>query len=260
MQHQIVERGIKSLLEEAKVPMRVHLKVVEALQKAFKDHTKDRTDFRGQLDAATNANWQMMEAMKQSVRTAEHLRSVPHLKGEPGNPGRDGNDGVGTRGKDGISPSIEDIVAAVLPRIPKAKDGKNADPVNMETIINEVIKSIQKGDKLHISHVKGATGFIKDGIKYRYEELMHGSGTSSGGANVATQLLPATQVSTNITLDLTGLTHTFSGILFVTRNGQVLMPNGSAGLPGSSWTISGNTITVYNASDSDVYLVQYTYA
>lgn len=47
----------------------------------------------------------------------------------------------GKPGKDGVSPSIDDIVPAVLAQMPKPKDGKSPD---VNVIINEVLASIPK--------------------------------------------------------------------------------------------------------------------
>lgn len=77
--------------------------------------------------------------------------------------------------------------------------------------------------------------------------------TATGsGANIATEVLSATTSGSNITLDLTALAHTFIAIEVVFRNGQAITPV-------SSWTRSGNTITVLNADASEVFQVQYTY-
>lgn len=78
--------------------------------------------------------------------------------------------------------------------------------------------------------------------------------TGSGGssANIDTRVVAATQSGANITLDLTTLPHTFTGIEFVTRNGPVTTPV-------LDWSLSGNTITVFNADASEIFQVQYTY-
>lgn len=79
--------------------------------------------------------------------------------------------------------------------------------------------------------------------------------TGSGGGtgtNIATEVVSPTQSSSNITLDLTTLSHTFVAIEVVFRNGQNITPV-------SSWSRSGNTITVFNADASEVFQVQYTY-
>lgn len=78
------------------------------------------------------------------------------------------------------------------------------------------------------------------------------TGSASAGSNIATQELTPTQSGSNITLDLTMLSHSFVAIELVFRNGQRITPI-------SSWSISGNTITVFNADATEEFAVQYTY-
>lgn len=80
---------------------------------------------------------------------------------------------------------------------------------------------------------------------------INGSG-GSGGTNIDTQLVTAVQSSSNITLDLTTLPHVFVAIEVVFRNGQAITPT-------TSWSRTGNTITVFNADPSEKFMVQYTY-
>lgn len=79
------------------------------------------------------------------------------------------------------------------------------------------------------------------------------TGTGGGaGTNVATEVVAGVTSGSNVTLDLTTLSHTFITIELVTASGQVLTPT-------TDWTRSGNTITVLGASSAQAYQVQYTY-
>lgn len=78
------------------------------------------------------------------------------------------------------------------------------------------------------------------------------TGTAASGSNVATETISAVQSGSNITLDLTTLSHAFVAIEVVFRNGQAITPT-------TSWSRSTNTITVFNADASEIFLVQYTY-
>lgn len=80
---------------------------------------------------------------------------------------------------------------------------------------------------------------------------INGSG-GGAGTNVATQVVTAVQSGSNITLDLTTLSNVFVAIEVVFRNGQAITPT-------TSWSRTGNTITVLNADASEVFMVQYTY-
>lgn len=81
--------------------------------------------------------------------------------------------------------------------------------------------------------------------------------------NLKTEAVTAgiTQVGDNVQINLTlALSEAFTAVQFVSRQGQVIMPNGNASLPGSSWSIAASTVTVYNADASDIFLIQYLYA
>lgn len=75
---------------------------------------------------------------------------------------------------------------------------------------------------------------------------------SGGGASVATEVLTAVQSGADITLDLTALAHTFVAIEVVFRNGQGVTPV-------TGWSRTANTITVFNADPTEIFMVQYTY-
>lgn len=182
LKKQMLSEALQGVLDKAKVPMRHHLKALEALHKAFADHTADRQNFDKTLQTALKQVETHGETVKESKATlsqyreeATRLQTIEHLKGDPGEPGI-GRDGA--PGKDGVSPPMDVIVRAVLDQIPKPKPGKDGQTPETKALVEVVLKEIQKGDKLHISHVKGAGAFMKDGIRYRFEELMHGSGTA----------------------------------------------------------------------------------
>lgn len=78
------------------------------------------------------------------------------------------------------------------------------------------------------------------------------TGSGSAGSNIATEVLAGTQAGADVTLDLTGLAHTFVAVEVVFRNGQALKPT-------TDWSLSGSTITIVNADVTDTYMVQYTY-
>lgn len=75
------------------------------------------------------------------------------------------------------------------------------------------------------------------------------------GVNTATEKLNPTTSGNNITLDLTGLAHVFTAIQGVWKNGSLLDSADAT----FGWSRSTNTITVLNASNTDVFYVQYNY-
>lgn len=93
-------------------------------------------------------------------------------------------------GKDGETPEIDverikkDIQKEILSNLPKSekgKDGKDAEPIDEEKLLESMLKTLKKKRLLDVSYIKGLEGFSKDGINYRFEELMHGGGGTGGG-------------------------------------------------------------------------------
>lgn len=83
--------------------------------------------------------------------------------------------------------------------------------------------------------------------------IVNVAGTGGGtGTNIATDIVTGVQSGSNVTLDLTTLSHTFVAIEVVFASGQALTP-------ATDWTRSGNTITVIGANSAQVFQVQYTY-
>lgn len=82
----------------------------------------------------------------------------------------------------------------------------------------------------------------------------------SNGGNIASQFVTAIASGNNVQIDLTQLTNNFQEILFITKNGQIM----NMGIPNpndftSQWSRSGDIVTVYTASVSDSYFIQYRY-
>lgn len=80
---------------------------------------------------------------------------------------------------------------------------------------------------------------------------INGSGGGTG-TNVDTKVIIGTQSGANVTLNLTTLPHTVVAVEVVFRNGQAITPV-------ASWSLSGTTVTIFNADASEIFMVQYTY-
>ena len=78
------------------------------------------------------------------------------------------------------------------------------------------------------------------------------SGTASAGSNIATERVTPVTSGSDITLDLTTLSHPYVAI-------EVVFRNGPATTPTLDWTLSGSTITVFNADNTEIFQVQYTF-
>lgn len=250
IKREVLNKAIEGVLDTAKVPMRYHLKVVEKLHKALQDNTKQNEGHEKvvaehtQEVAAIHKHYQEeLQALGSKVDEAnsnhttqvgEYQQEIERLRTiQKGEDGEDGED----------APPVDEgaIVSRVLSMVPppeKGDKGDKGDTLAMEEIIATVIKRIQKGDVIHINNVKGAGGFIKDGIRYRFEELMHGSGSGSG---------PSATFVDNEIVSGTGTAWTLAntpvaGSVQLYGNGQYLTPGA-----GNDYTISGKNITTTNS-------------
>jgi len=227
------------------------------------------------------------------ARKIENVKiDLEKLKGEQGDEGLDGEDYMLTQ-KD-----IEDIaevaskkitppvVEKVVERIETIREIPIIQPIKETT--REIIKEIKETapqltweeiarglESLGYTQKLDYTlGLKNKPLRQKEKSVMRGGGdiiqagsnitivsnsdgtktisTSFTGLNVLTESLQGTQSGDNVTLNLTQLTNTFSTILFVTRQGQILTPT-------ESWTRSGNTITITNASAGNTFLVSYLY-
>lgn len=238
LKRKIIEKGVKQLLDEAKVPLRAHLKVVKELKLALDRHKKDQSDWKGVLDQHEKGLKTHAELSDKHVEQVNALGSeIQRLSerdwtGPQGESGQDGNDAKEV--------DIEGLASLVLSRIPPAKDGidgnhgKDAETPSVDALVEAVVARVQKGDVLHISHVKGASGFIKDGIRYRFEELMHGSGSGTGSSGITLIPVTGTRDDSNVTFTVT----TTPTVLNI--NGGLYEKTGGS----ITWSIAGTTITL----------------
>lgn len=101
----------------------------------------------------------------------------------------------------------------------------------------------------------GAGGKVVS-VKATVDGLEFTTGGGSG-SNIATEKLTGTQSGTSVTLNLLSLSHTYTSVEWVSRQGQILTP--TTGVP-SGWTQSGDIVTVTNADASEDFLVNYKYS
>jgi len=191
------------------------------------------------------------------------------VKGDQGNPGNDGKSIVGPQGlhgKDGSPDTPEEIISKINSSKKKIESKRIA---GLDDIINSV-------DQI-VKWPQGKTGggfkykFYDDGVKLAdfITEINFGSGLSTSlsngrltitsvggsGANVATEKLTPTVSGADITLDLSSLSQTFDTIQWVAKNGQILDSSDAT----FGWSRVTTTITVLNATTTDIFLVHYTY-
>lgn len=241
-------------MDEAKVPMRVHLKVLKVLSDRINAHEKSNKEHEDVLEGHKKYTEKVGDNMQRHEGHMEaHERQIQEWDTKVENfmaqdwTGEQGEMGLpGLGGKDGETPDLDALVEAVLERMPvpeNGKDGKDAE-VQEDRIITLIIKKIQKEKSLDLTHIKGAQTFLKDGVKYKFEELMHGGGSKGGSF--------AVQVPIG-TVD--GVNRTF---VFTTAPSIIALDNGNFMNQISSdgtvnWTIVGTTVTLKQAPLFNIY-------
>lgn len=200
------------------------------------------------------------------IAVVETIKGDPGDRGEPGTDGRDGKDGKDGRDGESIAgprgPRGEKGETVVGPQGPQGEvgpqglDGKEA-LLDEEKFMKDLVEYIKKYKPLDISHIRNASSFMKDGIRYKIEELMHGGGSSSStSTNVVTQYsLTATSSGADAVVDLSQLTHfgTLTNVVAAYRN-QIPQTNGV------TMTVTPTQITFLNADAGEVYSVTYVYS
>lgn len=223
----------------------------------------------------------MKELYKEQLMAKEkqdaEIINVKFLKGEKGDTGEQGIQGIqgevgpqgesikGDKGDSIVGPRGEKGETVVGARGPRGEKGEAiAGPKGEDATIDEkklfmaFLKKLQKEQSLDISHIKNASSFMKDGIKYKIEELMHGgAGSSMTTSNVTTQyVLAAVQSGSDVTIALSQLTNfaTLSSIITVYRN-NVPQTQGAS----YNFTATATVVTIFNADAGEIFNITYSY-
>lgn len=260
LQKGLLSDSLKDVLDKAHVPMRHHLSILKVMEMNQAKHKKDReTHQKMMLEHAR----QLKEfETKNATHTQEyqdlkdsHAKQIADFEGElarhktliQGEPGYTPQKGVDYF--DAEAPSVDEIVAAVLPYIPApVKGDKGVDAVfDKDSFKKEMVEYIRKEKPFDISHIKGAQEFIfqtgQKNVKVKFEELMHGGGSSSSGGFSVITVSGAINDSNKI---------------FTTSTAPTLVNvNGTFYRNGHGVTISGTNITLDNpvGTGGDIYAV-----
>ena len=143
-------------------------------------------------------------------------------KGEKGDPGQDAEE-----------VNIEALIGKIMSLIPEPKNGENGKDaiVDEDKIITKLVKKIQKEKSLDLTHIRNASSFLKDGVKYKFEELMHGGGSKAGNGLVYLPLVSGS-------IDNSNTIFTFAS------TPTIVVVNGNSYINGAGVTISGTTVTL----------------
>lgn len=247
----LIEKSAEHVLETTRVPARHLLKVARALRTAHDEHGKDRASFReAMLKAAKSLQAHEELHTQRSEELTKHREDFKNLfegqKAElerittikEGSPGKDGD--PGEPGKDADEQSI---IRAVLARIEipepiKGDPGKDA-AFDEEKVFTKFVSLLQKNKLLDATHIKGLQGWVKDGTKYQFEQLMHGGGSKQFSTQAGT-----------ITGTVNGSNTVFT-LPFASSNWKVYA-DGARQVSTGDYTIAGTTLTFVVAPISNV--------
>lgn len=253
---QILERGVRSLLEEAKVPQQVHLRIIQQLRTAIDRH---RVDMTTHGDTMRRHEKQMTAHERQIAKwdaIVEHVLSLKPQKGDQGDaaPSIDEDKLLDTLYERIDIPSVNEIALTVLEALPgmqgKTEGGKEkANPVDYTKMVEMVIKKIQKDRSIDVSHIRNAESFLFNGKKYKIEELMRGAGGTQNSSGTAVYNEVVAGGGTAWTLANTPTTDSLR-----------LFANGQRLTPGIDYMIAGDAITTVLSWAAGTLLADYIYA
>lgn len=182
LKQKIIEKAVQSLLDESKVPYLVHMEVVKQLQTALADNKALISAWNKVIESH-----EIAKGDKGETPSDEHLLEliIPNIP-----PVKNGDDYVLTeQDKKDIGRSIKvPVVKQVVERIevihekPVITEKLIEKKVDEDKLFDNFLKILKKKRLLDVSYIKGLEGFSKDGINYRFEELMHGGGGTSAGS------------------------------------------------------------------------------
>lgn len=244
----LLQKVFERVLANAHIPAEHHFATIQALNK--------------QLDDEREKSLQMLEEHKtryEALIEKYEKALAPMLErdwfGELDDYlSRDWTGEKGVDGENAKAPTVDEIVKAILPKIPKPKNGKDAvvdenkivarimssmptpkdgenatATIDEEQILEKLVKKLQKEKPLDISHIRNAQTFVKDGIRYKVEELMRGASGSSTGST--------TPIVISGTVDDSNTSFTAASVP------NLVIINGASYRNGHGVTISGTAIT-----------------
>lgn len=242
-----------------------------------------QTRFATELLKAYNGLGKAVEDAKNIVANAQETARALHAqlsrinslpKGEKGDRGAPGPQGIqgrpgkdGVNGKDAVMPDITLIAKKVEKLLPPVAE------VNKQEIIDDImnlVKDLGVHDLPKIANelasyrnqlarpLVGKVGKLA-GKQYGKNTYIRGGGggSTTSGETVTTQyLLIGVQDGDNVTIDLTQLTNwaTFSQLIGLYRN-NIPQTEGAS----YNFTLSGGTVTVFNADASEIFNLTYSF-
>lgn len=127
----------------------------------------------------------------------------------------------------------------IVEKINKSKNkiNKNIIDFSDEELSDTIIKLIKKKKLLNSNDINGLEGFSRDGINYKFEELMHGGGSSTASITYSSDLSSQCDGNNKIFTIPTN-----SSIILLTGTDSPLIYK-----PTTDYTVSGTTLTLTSA-------------
>lgn len=250
LRQKIIQKGVESLLREAKVPQRIHLQVVEQLAKSLKAHRAEMAAHEETVARHKNQLDSSDKIMRQHQNQLDQWDSaIKEFLGKDwtGPQGETPVEGVHyRRPKDGVSPDVHEVarIAASLIKLPEIPETVEVPELDKEALYKEFVARIQKERVIDVSHIRNAESFLFNGKKIKFEELMHGAGSSTGGSF-------AVQVPNGV---VNGINQVF---VFTTAPSVIVLDNGNfmnkVSADGTvNWT-GTTTVTLNQAPNFNIY-------
>lgn len=234
--------------------------------KAWKDEILDGAKPKKFVDYFTDEE---IDWIKNYVKDGVRLEVTPvkgrdYDDGKPGTPGKNADESKITadvikkvRELDEKQDEIDFSPVKIAGKLNSLDSAIDAKVIRGMITVEDIVKAIKEGKLLELRDIKNARLDSPSRSSQKFDmndQRWHGSGGSSaGGSNIAMQEVTAvTSAPDTVTIALSQLANTFTSILMVTLNGQIINR--------TRWSVVGSTMTVTQAYDTDEFQIQYTYA
>lgn len=173
---------IGKVMTEANVPYKVHMAVVDELHRVINAHRTDMQKWQAVIDSHIVAKGDKGDSPSPEELTGLIGPLIPAPV--------HGKDYVLTEAdKRDIAgqvdvPVVEKVIerTKVIKEQPVVTEKLIEKDIDQEKLVEDLLRIIKKKRLLDSTYIKGLEGFSRDGINYRFEELMHGGGGTGGGS------------------------------------------------------------------------------
>lgn len=215
LRRDVIQSATEQLMREHNVPAYQLLAALQSLEKVTSEYKAAVADMRGLSDehATRSSGWDgslvefkaMLADHKKQMASCEtliakwttevnRLTSIERIKGEKGDAGKAPTvdqvvQALRPHLPKAATVNTQEIVAAVLPFLKHQDEGTDTDSIaeslDEESLFARFIERIQKERPIDVSHLKNAESFIFNKKPYKIEELMRGAGGTGSSSGTA---------------------------------------------------------------------------